>query len=238
MEFDEAKELAMTLVNVKTRKRLEPAHTTGERLLRLYKLYGAWDAVEKKLDISSEMRREFTETTKLPQKVKKIFEDNYMFHVDIEYRITKLKEDEDKTRLAKAIVDQNLTSLDVRDIVTYKIANSEASIEKAIQRVLESKTKVVTHHVVVMELDKKTLADLENEKEKLKRPLEDLALASLSKGLNKEWILSFGMRGGDIIVKLSEEGFKELQKKARSSGVQLKDLANLLIKNGLRSIEM
>jgi len=231
-EFNEAKELATSLVNVKTKKRSEPAHVTGDRLIRLHQFYGSWDVVREKLDISGEMLREFTETTKkLPKDAKKLFEDNSMFKVDVAYRITKLNSNEDMTSLAKTILDQKLTSLDVRDIVAYKIANSELSMEEAIRRVLESKKKVVTHHVVIMELGKGTLESLE----KSKQAVDVLVLAILKKELKKEWILSFGMRGTDIIVKLSEEGFKELQKKTHSSGVALKDFANHVIQKSYKT---
>lgn len=234
MEFRETQELAKTLVNVKTKKRLEPAHITGERLKRLYKFYGSWDVVGEKLDISREMIREFTETTKLPPEVKKLFEDNTMFNVDVAYRITKLERDEDKISLAKALFDHNMTSSDVRDTIAYKIANSEVSIEKAIQRVLESKKKIVTHHIVIMELHETTLQSLRKEAEKLRQTLDNLALTILSNKWNKEWILSFGIRGSDIVVKLSEDGFKALQQEARASHVQLKDLAENIIRNALQ----
>jgi len=234
-EFHEAKELATSLVNVKTRKRSEPAHVTGERLIRLYEFYGSWNAVSEKLDISREIIREFTETTKkLPKEAKKLFEDNSMFNLDVAYRITKLNNAEDIICLAKNIVEKGLTSLDVRDIVAYKISNSHVSIDEAILRVLGSKKKVVTHHIVIMELEKNTLDRLKE----LKRSVDDTVLAMLEKEWKKESLLSFGMRGSDIIIKLSEEGYRELQKKANSSGVALKDFANYIIQNGLKKVNI
>ena len=127
-----------------------------------------------------------------------------------------------------------MTSSDVRDTIAYKIANSEVSIEKAIQRVLESKKKIVTHHIVIMELYETTLQSLRKEAEKLRQTLDNLALTILSNKWNKEWILSFGIRGSDIVVKLSEDGFKALQQEARASHVQLKDLAENIIRNALQ----
>jgi hypothetical protein len=236
IEFQETQELAKTLVNVKTKKRLEPAHITGERLKRLHEFYRSWDIVGEKLDLNREMIREFTETTaKLPPTVKKLFEDNSMFKVDIAYRITELEKDEDKTGLARAVVSNSLSSADVRDIVAYKTANSGVSIPEAISRVLESKKRTVTHHIVIMELSETALQSLRREAERRGQTLDNIALTIIGKKWNKAGILSFGISGSDIVIKLTEDGFKTLQQEARASHLQIKDLAENLVRSALRA---
>jgi hypothetical protein len=82
-----------------------------------------------------------------------------------------------------------------------------------------------------MELSKTTLEALNKQAEKLRQTSDSLAITMLSKKWSREWILSFGIRGGDFIIKISEEGFRALQKSAQNANVSLKDLADKELRN-------
>lgn len=237
MEFREAKELATALTNVKTKKRLEPAHVTAERLERLYRFYKSWDILGEKLDVSREMLREFAATKKLPEGVKRLLEANNIFNVDIAYRITKLRDDQDKLGLTKALIENDLTSSDVRDIIAYRTANPEISMEKATQRVLESKNKTVTHHIIIMELSEAAFEALKKKAEKKEETSESLVLKLLARKWSKEQLLSVTMRGSDLIIKVSEGTYEGLRRRAENSNVKLKDLADFELQKMLVTTE-
>jgi hypothetical protein len=241
-EFDENQAFAILLTNLGKKKRTVNLLKIAEYCMRLKERYGSWTELAKRIKISderahisAEMLREFGAVLRLPDEVKEMIKDNLITSVDTAYRISRLERDADKIILARAVVEKKLSASDVRAIVEYKLTNPNAAIERAVQRVLESKPKVVTRHIVIMELSPKTLEDLQKQAEKLRQTPDNLALMILSKKLKKKWILSFGMRGSDIIVKLSEDGFKALQQEAKVLHAQLKDVAENLIRNAFQS---
>lgn len=240
-EFDENKALAILLTDLGKKKRTENLLKIAEYCVYLRDRYGTWSELAKRVNISderahisAEMLREFGAILELPDEVKQMIKDNLIISVDIAYRISLLEQKSDKISLASTVVDKKLPASDVRAIVEYKMKNPNVTIDQATQRVLESKSKVVMHHIVIMELSETTLAALRKEAEKSRQSPENLTFAILGKKWNRDRILSFGMRGGDIILKLSEDGFKALQQKARISSVELKDLAENLIRNALQ----
>jgi hypothetical protein len=237
-EFDENKAFAILLTNLGKKKRTENLLTIAEYCIRLKERYNSWNELAKRIQInderahiSAEMLREFGTLLDLPNEIRQMLKDDLITSVDIAYRISRLGHDVDKINLAKFTVEKNLSASDVRAIVEYKLQNPEITIEQAIQRVLESKSRVVTHHIVIMELSNLTLETLIKQAEKLGQTPDSLATTMLGKKWNKEWIMSAGMRGNDLIIKLSEEGFKSLLKSAKEANVQLKDLAERELRN-------
>jgi len=239
-QFDEVKALAILVTNLGKKKRSENLLKIAEHCTRLKEHYNSWTELAKRIKISddrahisAEMLREFGAILILPDEVKQMVKDDLITSVDTAYRISRLEHETDQISLAKAAVEKKLSASDVRAIVEYKTKNPNIAIDQAIQRVLESKAKVVTHHIVIMELTATTLETLRKQAEKSRQTVEKLTLEILEKKWNRDWLLSFGMRGSDIILKLSEEGFKTLQQEARSSRVELKDLAEKLIRKAL-----
>jgi len=239
-EFDEIKAFATLVTNLGKKKRTENLLKLAQYCVDLKKLYGSWAKLAEKIKISdarshisSEMLREFGAVMELPEEVKEMVKNNVITSVDIAYRISRLKNSEDQARLAKAVAQQSLSTSDVRAVVEYKTKSPYVTLEDAIERVIKSKTKVVTRHVVIMELQKNTFDKLRNEAKAMKINIDDLALSMLRARVKNDQILSFQMRGIDIIMKLSEDGFNAFRKEAQSSKVPLKDIADKVIKEAL-----
>jgi len=243
-EFDEDQAFAILLTNLGKKKRTENLLKIAECCVRLKERYGSWTKLankivigEERAHISAEMLREFGAIWDLPEEIKQMIQKDMITSVDTAYRISRLKNrEDDQIKLANAVVERKLSASDVRAVVEYKLKNPHVKIEQAIQRVLESKTRIVTRHIVIMELEKQTFEALRKEAERTKQTPENLAYAILSKKWDKHRILSFGMRGSDIIMKLSEEGFKSLQNQANIANIQLKDLADKELRNKLLNI--
>ncbi|MBE0461589.1 MAG: hypothetical protein IBX60_08150 [Candidatus Aminicenantes bacterium] len=243
-EFDEDQAFAILLTNLGKKKRTENLLKIAEYCVRLKERYGSWTELANKIviseereHISAEMLREFGAIWDLPDEIKQMIQNDMITSVDTAYRISRLKNrEDDQIKLANTVVERKLSASDVRAIVEYKLKNPNVKIEQAIQRVLESKTRIVTHHIVIMELKKQTFESLRKEAERTKQTPENLAYAILSEKWDKHLILSFGMRGSDIIMKLSEEGFKALQNQAKTANIQLKDLADKELQNKLLTI--
>jgi len=232
-EFDENEALAILLTNLGKTKRNKNLLTIAECCVRLKERYGSWGKLAKRIVINNkrahideETLREYGTIVGLPDEIKRLIKDGKLTSMDKAFRTSCLKEREDQIKLAKAIIRRNLTTSDVRAIVEYKTKNPDIALEQAIARVLDSKTRVVTHHIVIMELQTKTLEALREEARNVKKTLEELVFIILSERWKKNWIISFGIRGNDLIFKLSEDGFKTLQKMAKTMHLQLKDLAD------------
>jgi len=232
-EFDENEAFAILLTNLGKTKRNANLLTIAECCVRLKERYGSWGKLAKRIVINNkrahideETLREYGTIVGLPDEIKRLIKDGKIASMDKAFRISCLKGREDQIKLAKAIIQNNLSTSDVRAIVEYKTKNPDIALEQAIDRVLDSKTRVVTYHIVIMELRTETLEALRKEAKNVKKTLEDLVFIILSERWKKNWIISFGMRGNDLIFKLSENGFRTLQKMAKTMHLQLKDLAD------------
>jgi ParB-like chromosome segregation protein Spo0J len=224
------------------KKRLGNLLEIAEACRYLKELYGSWPKVAKRINIcedrehiSAEMIREFGLLLKLPEEVKRMIKENKITSVDIGYWLSLLRNPEDQISLAREILNQGLKSKDVRAIVRYKNTNPDVSIEEAMRRVLKSKTRVVKHHIVIMELQDETLQALQEGAKKTNSTPEDLAIKMMKKQLKPEWIVSFRMHEKDIFIRLLEKGFQALKEEAKRLNVPLKDLADSLIQNQMRS---
>lgn len=237
MEFDEVKAFTTLLTNLGRKKRTANLLEIAEYCGFLKERYGSWARLAERIQISenrehisSEMLREFGSILTLPDEVKQMIRDNKITSVDVCYRISKLTNSEDQKALAAAVVDQGISSSDVRAAVEYKLNNPDVSVEHAARRVLESKTKVVTHHVVIMELRSETFTALKEKADALVATPKKIALEILTEMMKPEWIVSFGIRGNDLFLRVVEDGYKALDKTAEKMKVELKDLADALIR--------
>jgi hypothetical protein len=240
-EFDEVKAFATLITNLGKKKRTENLLKLAEYCVHLKKLYGSWARLAEKIrindvrpHISPEMLREFGVVVDLPEEVKEMIKNKLITSVDVAYRISRLKNSEDQTLLAKKIIQERLNTSDVRAIVEYKTKNPHVTLEGAAERVIRSKAKVVIRHIAIMELQKDVVNRLRQEAKAMKVNMNDLVLSILRARVKTTFILSFGMRGTDIIMKLSDDGFHAFKKEAQILKVPLKDVANKMIKEALK----
>jgi len=239
-KFDENEAFAILLTNLGKKKRTENLLKIAEYCVRLKERYGSWTELSKRIKISDErahispeMLREFGAILDLSEEVKMMIQKDMITSVDTAYRISRLKSKKDQIELANAVIKRKMSASDVRAVVEYKTKSRNIPVNEVVQRILESKTKVVTHHLIIMELQMNTYETLKREAQKRGQTAESLAFRILGEKWNKNEILSFGMRGSDIILKLAEDKFKALQQEARALHIELKDLAENLIRKAL-----
>ena len=147
-EVDEETALAILFANTKKKRRDEDLLTIAQSCEYLAKLYGSPRAVAEKIDLSTEMIREFLAVLKLPEEVQKLVSDRRIDSVDVVKEISALKEPKKQIEAAKSFV--NSLSKDVRDIKRL-VKDANLPVEKAKTAILDSKPKGL--HVFIIDFD-------------------------------------------------------------------------------------
>lgn len=203
----------------------------AEALKSLHTLYGSLDKVSKSVKLSSEMIREFLKLLELTDQVKNLIQKGLINSVDIGYRISKLHK-KDQIVLAKNVVNKNLRSNDIRNIVRYKLDNPSIKINEVMRRVLESKDK--KYFVAYLGIEEHTFEEL---KLKLisKNEIENskFILDIFNKVIKKEHIVSFTLNGRVIIIKVTREGLDAMREKTKELRIPLSNLGDALVKEYL-----
>lgn len=196
----------------------------SEEIKSLYETHKSLGKVAELVKLSPEMVREFLKITELEEKVKELIKLGLIKSVDIGYRVSKLL-GKDQILFAKHIVEKNLSSDDVRAIVRYKIDNPKMAIEKAINKVIQSKDRKV--YVAYLGIEEDTYEKL-SEKNRA-----DIVRSISSKVIPEEFMVSFELNGRVVIVKVLREGLQEMRNKAKKLKVPLAKLADALVKEHL-----
>ena len=137
---DEVENAVARLIASTRRKRrqlklLEIANDLGIALSAYKSLSNVADVI----DISPEMLRQFSRVNKLCNPVKKLIADGTIQSVDIADRLSRLQV-VDQMPVALAVAQRNLTSDDVRAIVSLRKALPKEEIGKVIDRVKRSRS--------------------------------------------------------------------------------------------------
>jgi hypothetical protein len=201
----------------------------SEEIKSLYEINKSLDKVANIVKLSSEMVREFLKITELEEEVKEIIKVGKIKSVDIAYRISKLQGG-DQTKLAKQIVEDNISSKDVRNIVQYKIDNAKISIEDAIKNNIQSKDKKI--YVAYLGIDKDVFEKL---LDKIKdKNFEDTIRSILENIVDKKSIVYWGINGRVIVLKIEKNALKKMREIAKDLKVPLAKLANALVEDYLK----
>lgn len=195
----------------------------------LYEMYNSLDKVAKLVKLSPEMVRQIKSLITLEDEVKKLYMDGVLKGYDIGYRISKLQ-GKDQIMLTKYIIDENLSSKDVRAIVKYKIANPKISIEEVVTKVIQSKDKKI--YVSYLGIEEDTFNRLLR---KIKNRDAIKTLKSIfTEVVSREFITSFELNGRVVILKVVKEGLNEIRSKAKELKIPLAKLADTLAKEYLQ----
>ena len=151
--MDEEGALALIYANTRRRpeKRTADLVTIARAFEYLVDLYGSRKAVADKVELSTEMVREFLTVLDLPEEVRELVSTRTIDRLDVALEIYMLK-DHDK-QLAAARTISGLSSKDVRDI--RRLAEqANMPIEESRQIVLQAKPEGL--HIFVMDFDDQT----------------------------------------------------------------------------------
>jgi DNA-directed RNA polymerase subunit L len=195
----------------------------------LYEMYNSLDKVAKLVKLSPEMVRQIKSLITLEDEVKKLYMDGVLKGYDIGYRISKLQ-GKDQIMLTKYIIDENLSSKDVRAIVKYKIANSKIPIEEVVTKVIQSKDKKI--YVSYLGIEEDTFNRLLR---KIKNRDAIKTLKFIFNGVvSHKFITSFELNGRVVILKVIKEGLTKIRSKAKELKIPLAKLADTLVKEYLQ----
>jgi len=228
MERFDKKEEARLLLSVGTHKKDRPfGPIEAGRKLAIRCEGTPREDVAKKYGLSSEMLREFLSASKISPKAQQIL-DSWEIGIDKIYRISMLRSLREQNELATALLEYNLSSKEVRNIVQLKNRNLTFSITDCVKTVVKSRPIIERRHLVVTEIDNDTLEKIKEQIKSHNVSAEKLLITTLEKFLPSNSLISFKMRDKIIILNLNKEGFQSFKKKAEKLGVELDNLVETL----------
>jgi len=168
------------------------------------------------IDISLEMLRQFSMVNKLRPPVKQLIADGIIHSVDIADRLSRLPV-ADQLPVARAVAQGNLTSDDVRAIVSLRKALPKEEIGKVIDRVKRSRS--IKQYVVEF------LIPTQKKEKEIKE--------SFMKTLGKESIVSFDSKGRISHAILNTTGKRRIEDIAKKEGLTKRALIDKIISGAL-----
>jgi len=197
----------------------------SEEIKSLYLSLKSLSKVAELTKLSPEMVREFLQVNKLDPRVKRLIKKRLINSVDIAYRLSKLKKD-DQYILAKLLIKNGFTSKDIRNVVNFKLDNPKVSLMRATERVIQSKDKKLFVGYFGIEKDVfDSLSQLPNKK----RSNENIIKSIFLEIVTEPFLVDFELNGRVVIIKVTREGLSKLRIKARLLRIPLKQIANRLV---------
>jgi hypothetical protein len=201
----------------------------AEAIQSLYISENSLSKVAKTVKLSPEMVRQFLKINDLDENVKELIKNGFIKGVDIGYRISKIKT-EDQIIFAKHIIDENISSKDVRLIVSYKIANYQIPLEEIINTVIQSKDKKI--YVAYLGIKNDTFEKL---KEKIgNKDIEKILESIFNSIVPDKFITKFELNGRIVIIKVLYKGMEEIRNNAKKLKIPLSQLADALVREYLK----
>lgn len=157
-EIDEETALSIIFANTRRKKRKEDLLTIARSFDYLVKLYGSKKRVAEKVDLSTEMIREFLTVLTLPPDVLKLVAERKIDRIDVVGEIASLHDA--KQQIAMAEEFENRSSKDVRDI-KHLVKHKKVSIKDAVQTILDAEAKEL--HIVIVDFDNETFREIERD---------------------------------------------------------------------------
>lgn len=201
----------------------------AKEIKSIYEEHNSLKKTSNVIKLSPEMIRQFLKINDLDGRVKDLIKKDLITSVDISYRISKIKESE-QIILAKAVIDRDLSSNDVRAIVKFKINHPKIPISNVIEKVIQSKDRKI--YVAYLGIEKQTFTSL-SKKIPRKTTREKIIYSIFKKVVSSKQIESFRLNGRVVIIKVQKEGKNKLKNKAKELNVPLARLADALIKEHL-----
>jgi hypothetical protein len=203
----------------------------AEEMEDFYAVNNSLEKVAELVKLSPEMVRQFLKINDLDENAKELIRAGLISSVDIGYRLSKLTR-KDQATLAKRIVDDRLSSDDVRSIIRFKMDNPRMNIQNVTKKLLESKDKKI--YVAYLGIEEDVFERLV--KKHKSRDCEKVILNLLRRFISPKHIVSFDLNGRVIFLKVSKEGLNKAREEAKLLKVPLKSLANALLRDYLAGV--
>ena len=189
----------------------------------------------EQLPVGKEIIRAFLSLLTLPDSVQRMLGwggvGKAEIGMDSGYRISMLKRVGDQEILAKAILERELTSKEVRRIVRHRNRHREKSIGDCIETVVAMRP--VKRHLFITQLSGEALKRLEQEAEMRKTSAANLLREILSEELPSGSLISMTLREDFVTLLLEKEGNQALLRGVKESGVSLKDAVDVIVSKRL-----
>ncbi|MEN6291187.1 MAG: hypothetical protein ABFD07_04100 [Methanobacterium sp.] len=188
--LDENNVLSILYSNSITKKRNVDLLTLSNYYDFLIKKYGnSRKAVADRLDISSEMIRNFLIAKDLPLEIQQLISERKIDSLDVVKQISEIKNKDEQIKVAYAIL--GLSTKDIRDIIRL-IKKEKLNVDDAKKIILNEKPKKYHVYLIDIEDEDNSILLKEAEKEKIKPAefVKKIILAWLEKkydnGSNRE----------------------------------------------------
>ncbi|MFB0523074.1 MAG: hypothetical protein ACETV1_04850 [Candidatus Bathyarchaeia archaeon] len=189
----------------------------------------------EQLPVKEDTCREFLSLLDLPDAVQKTLGWGGVSRGEIGMysgaRISTLEKAEDEEALAKAVLERELTSNEVRRIVRHKNRRREKSIEECIETVVAMRP--IRRHLFITELNEEVLKRLEKEAEARKVSTTNLLKEILSGEIPSGSLISLALRENFVMMFLDKEGHEELLRKVKEQRIRLKEVVDFIVLNRL-----
>lgn len=205
--------IARVILSTKRKSRQYSIYEIASDIASLKKAMGSMNEVAKVIGITSGMLSRFLSVFKLPPSVQELVKQREIDRISLVLDSSKLKE-ADVLKLAEKGLLKELSSQDIRTLVSYRKENKTGSIDDLVEEILKSKNIKVS----VIRIDK---CDT-------KKSIKDLGKIFIRE-VGEENLVIIEQNKNFIDIKLSREGEKILRQKAKSHKVPLHELVKQLI---------
>jgi len=211
MKKSEIEDLVIELI-LNTRKKTRRALGLIEisnKIEILRKEFGSLSLVARKIGISNEMVREFWRVRTLPEEVKEAIKKRKIDLVDTAYRLSLLNDSKRQIDLAKKIIEKELPSKDVREIVAILRLNPRISVNKAILKYKETKDIIRYKFIFPMKRLPKNLHEIDKQK------LSQYIQKKIEQKLGFNSLIECSIYMDLIMLVFTDDGFYYLKNRAR-----------------------
>lgn len=221
------------LATLGTHKRYRPLNPVeaAQELQSFFKKGGR----PEQLPVKEDTIREFLSLLKLPETVQKMLGWGGVNRGEIGMysgsRISTLDKVEDQEVLAKAVLEREISSNEVRRIVRHKNRHREKSIEDCIETVVAMRP--LKRHLFITQLSDEVVKRLEQEAEVRKTSTANLLQEILSEELPSGSLISLTLREDFVMLLLKKEGNEALLRGVKESGVSLKNAVDVIVSKRL-----
>jgi len=209
----EEKLLARLLANTSTLKRSLPITKISSDVEKLIRHFGSIKIVSDKIGISTEMLNRFLAVKKLCPEVRNLVKKRKIDSVEVVNHLSFFS-GTSQAVIANLIVEENLTSNDVKVLRAYRRSFPSLSIKEIVERVLKSKSKKIYIMYINIPIHIKP----------------DLYLKRVKRIVGNKEIISFEHKQQIGKIKISKSGLHSLKKEAKGKKMNLRTYLNYITK--------
>lgn len=205
---------ARILLSTKRKSRQYSLFDIASDILFLKNESGGINNVSKLIGISTGMLNQFLSVFRLPSEIMELIKQRKIKSVSIAHTLSKFNHD-DSIQLAQYVINEGLTSQELRIILPFRRKNQSEPIKEIVKRVLDSKN-------IKVSVIRFSTSDLKNNLSKLETKVTEL--------IGKENFLTIEKSNTNIDLKITPVGEKKLREVAKSKKVSFQELIKEIIK--------